>query len=638
VRPAIFILFFAGIAAGLGSGLDLRRPSTAADRAKVIADGWIVSREALGSALIAAYQPGGPQRPGSTGVTAYRSWLSLWKWCDLLSRNQREEATRLVAQHLSTSSHDQKFIFFGPGDLPDYNLNPPDAPRLKQILFDQAAGRELLRRLLPADLADPPEKTISEELDPAILMEWINKEELSRLLFENLSEHDYSPGVLARLQEIRLANSAKFNEYRALAIALALVYDQKFPEFWPHRQVDPRVVPTTEISVSDRFRFWVESNESQALLLDLRKLGPGKIKFIVDAPLAPSEFQWARKHVKYQRSEFAKAFDAVSYSFGRASSGRYHWTSGEYSLENIYRHDGICIDQAYYAMIAGKARGLPTLFFTGQGTDGGHAWFGYLKSDDRWELDCGRFKNQNYAVGQALDPQTWRPISDHELEMHRRGLHDHLAFFSSQDDILIGRMSERAGDGAKALKAYESAIQVCPLNQAGWNAKTDYLQRSGAPSNVLRSHHENALRQFTTNHDLRAQQQRALAQIARGQGASQEAENLERQIVEQNKRKRSDLSVSLVAQKIVSLLAAKEFDLAFTEYRRQVATLGRFGGGNFFHSIVRPLAESLLAAGDAERAREVVVLARKTLKPENGSILDRELQELEKLAANGSSR
>ena len=79
-------------------------------------------------------------------------------------------------------------------------------------------------------------------------------------------------------------------------------------------------------------------------------------------------------------------------------------------------------------MIAGKARGLPTLFFTGQGADGGHAWFGYMKSDNRWELDCGRYKNQNYAVGQALDPQTWLPVSDHELEIHAQGLREGLSF------------------------------------------------------------------------------------------------------------------------------------------------------------------------------------------------------------------
>ncbi|MGA7212591.1 MAG: hypothetical protein WCE49_15360 [Terrimicrobiaceae bacterium] len=637
MNKVVFALMLAGSVVAFGNGFDLRRAPWPADRAKIVADGWLASRDALGSALLAAYLPGGPLRPGSTGVTAYRGWMSLWKWCDVLSRSQKQEAARLLADHLRVSPGDQRLTFFGPGYVPDPASTPPDPVQLTQILSDQPAARELLQRLLPADLADPSDKTIAETLSPEIVAEWIADDELSHLLFENLSDRDYLPGVLLRLQEMHLANPRKFAEYRALAVALAVVYDQSFPRFWPHHQVDPACVPLAQVPVADRFKFWTESNESRALLFDLRKLSPGQIKSIVDAPLDPSEFQWARKNVRYQRSEFAKAFDAVSYSLERMKSGKFSWTEGEYSLQNIHQQTGICVDQAYYAMIAGKARGLPTLFFTGQGTDGGHAWFGYLKTENRWELDCGRYKNQNYAVGQALDPQTWLPVTDHELEIRAQGAGEGRKFFSSQDDILIGRMCERAGDGAKALRAYESAMQVCPQNEAGWTAKADYLRRTGAPLNVLKSHHEAALRQFATNRDARFDQQVALAQIARQQGASQEAEGLERQIVAQNKRSRSDLSVSVAAQKVISLIAAKQLDQAFAEYRRQVVSLGKTGGGNFFYDIVRPLAEALAARGDARQAKEVVALARKALKPEIGSIIDVELKDLERFVSNGSS-
>jgi hypothetical protein len=637
VKRAILILALSVSVAGLGNGLDLRWASSPAERAKIFADGWVASRDALGNALVAAYQPGGPLRPGSTGVTAYRSWMSLWKWCELLSRNQRQEAARLIADHLRVSPGDERLIIVGPGCIPNADYKPPEPAQLNQVLSDQAFAGQLLRQLLPADLADPPDATIAENLNPDILAEWISDEELSRLLFENLSDRDFLPGVLVRLQEIRLANPQKFKEYRALAVALAVVYDQSFPHFWPHRQVDPKSVPIAELPVAERFKFWAGSNEARALLLDLRKLSPAHIKFIVDAPLDLSEFEWARKNAKYQRSEFAKAFDAVTYSAERVKSGRFHWRAGEYTLQNIHQQTGICVDQAYYAMIAGKARGLPTLFFTGQGADGGHAWFGYMKSDNRWELDCGRYKNQNYAVGQALDPQTWLPISDHELEIHAKGLREGLEFFSSQNDILIGRMSERGGDRAKALKAYESAMQVCPQNKAGWAAKADYLRRTDAPLNALKAHHEAALRQFATNRDMRVEQQVALAKIARQQGAFQEAESLERQIVAQNKHRRSDLSVSIAAQKIISLVIAKQLDQAFAEYRRQISNLGGTGGGNFFYDIVQPFAEALVATRDARRAREVLVLARKALKPESGSIIDTELKELEKFVADGSS-
>ncbi|HEY5706973.1 MAG TPA: hypothetical protein VIS96_15530 [Terrimicrobiaceae bacterium] len=637
MNKAILIVILSLSFARPGNSLDLRRAPAPADRARILADGWAASRDALGIALQAAYQPGGPRRPGSTGVTAYRCWMTLWKWCDLLSRTQRQEAVRLLAGQLRISLKDEKLIISGPGHVPNADDKSPDFAQLNKILSEDPAAGQFLRSFLPADLADPPDSAIAESLNSEILAEWINDEELSRLLFENLSDQDYVPGVLRRLQEIRLANTQKFREYRALAVAMAVVFDQNFPHFWPHHQVDPKWVPIVELPVAERFRFWTESNESRALLLDLRKLSPGQVKFIVDAPLDPSEFEWARKNVRYLRSEFAKAFDAVGYSFDRIKSGKLDWPGAEYTLQNIRQQTGICVDQAYYAMIAGKARGLPTLFFTGQGADGGHAWFGYMKSDNRWELDCGRYKNQNYAVGKALDPQTWFPISDHELEVHAQGLREGLELFSSRDDILIGRMSERAGNGPNALKAYESAMQVCPQNAAGWAAKADYLQRTGAPLSVQKAHHEAALRQFATNKDMRVDQQVALARIARQQGALQEAESLERQIVAQNKRTRSDLSVNIAAQRIISLVASKQLDQAFAEYRRQVSILARTGGGNFFYDIVQPFAQALVATGDAARAKEVLVLARKALKPEGGSIIDTALRELEKFVADGSS-
>lgn len=561
--------------------------------------------------------------------------MHLWKWCDVLSRNQRSEAARLLADHLRLSSRDQKVIFFGPGDIPGFDDERIDAEQASQILAGHPASVEFLSRLLPPDLVNLPDGAIAESLDRDILAEWINDEEVSRLLFENLSEKDYWPGVLQRLQEIRMSNGRKFAEYRALAVALALVYDQAFPSFWPHRQVNPGQVPVAKMSAAQWFDFWIESNESNVLLFDLRRLSPSQIKYIVDAPLDLSEFRWARKHARYQRSEFAKAFEAVSYSVERVRSGRFNWTQGEYTLHNIRLQNGICVDQAYYAVIAGKARGLPTLFFTGQGSQGGHAWFGYMKAENRWELDCGRYKNQNYAIGVALDPQTWLPISDHELDSRTRGLGDGLAYFASQDDILIGRMSEAAGDGVKALKAYESAIQVSPRNPSGWAAKADYLHRTGASLNALRSHHEAAIQQFLTNRDVRVVHQVALAGIARQAGALQEAESLERQIIAQNKRKRSDLSVNVAAQKVIALIEVKQFDQALAEYRRQLATFGKTGGGNFFYDIVQPLVEALLAAGSEREAREALALARKALKPEMGGTIDSDLRDLEMSLESG---
>ena len=191
---------------------ELRRLPTASDRAKVLADGWTLSRDSLGSALVAAYQPGGPRRPGTTGVTAYRAWMHLWKWCDVLARNEKKEAARLLTAHLRVPAEHDKPVFYPPGTVPNLSEHPIDIEQASEILADPSASTELLNRLLPADLNDPADRTVAESLHPNIIVEWINDEELTRLLFAHLSEKDYRPGVLKRLEEIRLANARKFLE------------------------------------------------------------------------------------------------------------------------------------------------------------------------------------------------------------------------------------------------------------------------------------------------------------------------------------------------------------------------------------------------------------------------------------------
>ena len=44
-----------------------------------------------------------------------------------------------------------------------------------------------------------------------------------------------------------------------------------------------------------------------------------------------------------------------------------------------------------------------------------------FKNPGRWETDCGRYENQNYPVGNAIDPQLWKKITDDELGALARG-------------------------------------------------------------------------------------------------------------------------------------------------------------------------------------------------------------------------
>jgi hypothetical protein len=476
----------------------------------------------------------------------------------------------------------------------------------------------------------PPQSQPLAELAPKkILEEWLGDEEFSRLLFANLSPDDYAPGVLRALAQIQEEQRDKFTEYKSLALAIALVYDQKMPAFWPHAQVAPAEVPIKDYRPADWFAFWVRSNEDKGGLTDLRDLSPEQLKFVVDAPLEASEYAWARANVRLSRVDFAQIYGSIAYDMKRMADGQYVWPASPYTLAAIQKRGGICVDQAYFAMVAGKARGLPTLFFTGEGTDGGHAWFGYLQSDNHWDMDCGRYENQKFATGEALDPQTWKPLSDHELAFLEGHFRAQPEYAASQDDLVMAGLLEGLGQNAPAAAALDSALAVCPMNAAAWDAKTAFLERTGAPPEALRAHHEAAVRQFASQPDLKAEHLAALAEIARQSGDTAAAGAYDNQIITQNAGDRTDLGVQTLAKQILDLTASGQLDDAFKKYRQQVDDVGKNGGSGFFYAVVRPFVSALLAAGQQRRAKEAMDLARTALNPPAGTTLERDMDALD---------
>jgi hypothetical protein len=121
--------------------------------------------------------------------------------------------------------------------------------------------------------------------------------------------------------------------------------------------------------------------------------------------------------------------------------------------------------------------------------------------------------------------------------------------------------------------------------------------------------------------------------VARELGDTAAADQLERLILLQNKRKRSDLSVGVVARQMQSLLDSGKLDEAGREFRRQMSSLADTGGGNLFYDVAAPYVMALLDAGKKAEAGKALVLVRKKLSPEKDGILDGEIRALEESAA-----
>jgi hypothetical protein len=599
------------------------------DRAYVPNLGWPEAADQIGAALRQAYRPGRSGMTSSVANRAFRSWLLIQQWSELLARDESAELARFIGQHLFTGEpgSERKFTFVGPGLTPPDTLTPLDTATLQAIVTNPDLVRSLGDDLLPARYT-PRTGPLATHLDPDFLAAMVADEDLLRVFFATLSDHDFTPLVLANLESIWATHRADWEAYRHLAIAIAIVFDASPPEDWPHHQVEPSLVPITTPTPADWFAFWVDANAGSKLYTDLRQLEPEQLKFIIDAPLDPSEYAWAQANARFPRTDFGRAFSAIDYDHPRLLARQYGWPGGPYTLAAIAARGGICVDQAYFAMIAGKARGLPTLYFVGQGTDGGHAWFGYMKGADRWDLDCGRYLNQGYAVGTALDPQTWLPINDHALESLAKNFRRTPDYLASQADLAVAALFEQNADRPAALAALDSSIGTSPDNDNAWDAKTTFLARTSAPAAERIAHHEAALANFANDDDIKARHQLALATLARASGNEAAAQKYEDNLISQNRRDRSDLAITVTAQRLTNLVETDQPDAALTEYRTALQRLGKTGGGSFFYEIVRPLATAFAARDNKKAAKTIIQEAKTTLNPEPNSILEKAIEDL----------
>ncbi len=607
---------------------DLSRMPTAQDVVAIRALGWAPAADALETGLAEEWKPSHSSQAGSAGNAVFRQWQRLYQWCRLLGTPEPEALKAWLGRRvLRNPDQDNALLVIPPGvPLPADSSGRP-LPTAAGALRLEHLPPEILRALLPEDY-NPGGGPVASRASDDFLAGLANDQDFLKEFFRELKPDDFVPVVLARLEQLRRVHPGAWPAYRSLMLAFALVHDQREPSFWPHHQVPPEAVARTEEDVAGQFDYFYRANEARKLEHDLRRLPTAELKFLVDAPVPRSEFEWAAQNARTRHDKFDRVLDMVRYDHGRAERGVFSWPHGDYSLGNINSAGGICTDQAYFACIAGKARGIPTLYFAGQGQDGGHAWFGYLRRNGQWELDAGRFFQQRYTVGQALDPQTWQPVTDHELlflsgRSTRAPGHD-----AALGDLAMVEVFQRRGDLPSAGAAADSALFYAPDFVAAWEAKEDVLA-AAKDTAALRAHYASGVDQFRRKEDLRVRYQTRLAELARAGGDGQVARGIESRMIRENRRLRTDLSASTGAEVLSRLMQEGEYIAAMREYRSLAAKLGPTGGGNFFYEVVRPFVRQLMAAGRNDDARRVLDLAGRVMRFEPGSILAREFTEME---------
>jgi len=449
---------------------------------------------------------------------------------------------------------------------------------------------------------------------PALSHEWVRA----------LTPYDKPYPSLAILLALHLANPADLEEFPTLGVAYAVVFDQPFPKRWPHPQVDPDDIPKDKSNFVERFSDLVRAERNGDLDLDPRKLSVNELRFVVDTEVSLDELAWARKHVRLSRSKFDEAFSSIRYTTPRLLSGEFTWQLGPYTLEAIQKNGGICVDQAYFASTAGKAHGLPTLFFHGQGQGGGHAWFGYMERPGKWNTDCGRYASQNYPVGQAVNPQTWQPINDSELDWMVADLPKNPAYLPARTALTWARIN-RSNSPDEFLKAVREARNLLPAWPDPWIEEAALLK--DAPAAGRKEFYALWVQNFDKQTDLKVTGQQQLLEILKKENDPAAAE-LQKEIVRENRKKRFDLGIGAGAGVIFEKIDAGDWEAAEGEYKSLIRKFDDKGGGNLFYQVVQPYVVSCIEDAQWKRAESALEYAERKMKVDNQGILGREFSGL----------
>jgi hypothetical protein len=449
--------------------------------------------------------------------------------------------------------------------------------------------------------------------------------QLRRAFLENLRPEDNATEAVRILLQIQMAHPESIQELPCLAVAIALVFDQPFPNNWPHHQVASELVPLEKVDPVRRMHQMTELQVARRYLTDLRDFTVSELKFLVDHPLIDSEMEWARKNVTASRSGYSRVFSSIRYDIPRYESNQLTWPYGPYLFSEIKSRGGICVDQAYFAAMTGKAKGLPTLYFSGQGDDGGHAWFGFMDSPGRWDTDCGRYESQNYPVGNAVDPQTWKPISDTELTFLAKSRERSSGFQQAKLCTDLARTVVRE-DASRWLDA---AFTVQPEFLPAWYLQGELLEEKKVSPELIKDFWSRFTKRFANFADLRVVGQEKLLVLAKARGDDIEVKNLSRQILVQNRTRRFDLGIGSVAAEVGEKIETGKWGDAETAFRKALREFKWQAGGNLYYGLVVPFVESALSEGQVLVAKNSLADAKRILRPTKDSLVGRSFIELE---------
>jgi len=474
---------------------------------------------------------------------------------------------------------------------------------------------------------DVRHRPLGDRLSPALQAWLLGHTDFSAEFFSLVSPCDLLTNSFGILNELQVRYPEKFPTYAELALAIALVYDVPPPPNWPHGQVSASQLPRMLPDPAAAFAFWVHADETGQTLQPLSRLPASELKFVVDAVAPLAELDWAQHHISTPISGLATLYGMVRYRVDRVQQAQYNWPEDHYDLPTIVTKGGICVDQAYFASEVGKAKGVPTLFFSGAGNDAWHAWFGYLDQNGHWQLDVGRYANQQFVTGVAIDPQTWGPISDHELKFLSEGFRQRPSWRQACVNADFASAYFTLGQFAAAARAARAAVNYEPRHLVAWDILLTAQKRLGAGATDIEATLREARLAFKNYPDIEAVFIRLITESMRARGETSAADVEESQFAHKVGPERVDLNIDHAADIISQSMAKDGAEAQIRAYYSVLKAYGHGAGMEFFSRIVQPFAEHI-KTNYPKDAYNAVRAAQSALNIAPNSQLDTEIQAL----------
>ncbi|MHC5057848.1 MAG: hypothetical protein ACYTKD_24530 [Planctomycetota bacterium] len=288
-------------------------------------------------------------------------------------------------------------------------------------------------------------------------------------------QYDDLAGGAKVFDELRAADAKLLEKYVHLATALAVVYDT--PEAVPTSRYLALWGVTAEQfyplpKVREVWDYYTDRKLKPRFGFALEKLPWPILAHLVDNDVNDEDRKWSLSKYNGRTTKVARLYPSVKYDYDKLNRKGTKLGQKPYTLPNLLKYGGVCVDQAHFSSRVAKCLGVPAMKVTGHGRFGGsgHAWTGFLvikKGRPLLEF-TGRYFMDYYYTGDVFDPQTRTMTLDRFVAMMYDGAS--LSYPKYNQSRMLVRMAEavKAEHPAEALELTLAALKLNYFNMWGW--------------------------------------------------------------------------------------------------------------------------------------------------------------------------